>query len=154
MKSTEEIKEMIETLMQGSELFLVDLTISQENAIEVYIDSLKGINVRDCAGFSKQLESQLDREAEDFELTVSSAGIGYPFKTPLQYEKNLNKQVEVKLQNGDKLQGVLKSHSKEGIVIECEEKVTIEGKKKKGVVKVDKEIHFTEIKEVKDIVVF
>ena len=103
---------------------------------------------------SKQLDAQLDRDIEDYDLTVSSAGIGYPFKVPQQYEKNLGNQVEVKLQNGEKLQGTLKSHSEAGIVMECEEKVAVEGKKKKSIVKVEKEIHFTDIKEVKDIVVF
>lgn len=154
MKSTEEIKDIIETMLQGTELFLVDLNVSLENSIEVYIDSLKGINVDSCVAISKQLDAQLDRDIEDYDLTVSSAGIGYPFKVPQQYEKNLGNQVEVKLQNGEKLQGILKSHSEAGIVVECEEKVAIEGKKKKSIVKVEKEIHFTDIKEVKDIVVF
>ena len=154
MKSTEEIKDIIETMLQGTELFLVDLNVSLENSIEVYIDSLKGINVDSCVAISKQLDAQLDRDIEDYDLTVSSAGIGYPFKVPQQYEKNLGNQVEVKLQNGEKLQGILKSHSKAGIVVECEEKVAVEGKKKKSIVKVEKEIHFTDIKEVKDIVVF
>ena len=134
MKSTEEIKDIIETILQGTDLFLVDLKVSPDNSIEVYIDSLKGINVDSCVTLSKQLDAKLDRDTEDFELTVSSAGIGYPFK--------------------GKLQGILKSHSNTGIVIECEEKVAVEGKKKKSIVKVEKEIHFTDIKEVKDIVVF
>ena len=154
MKSTEEIKDIIETMLQGTELLLVDLKVSLENSIEVYIDSLKGINVDSCVAISKQLDAQLDRDIEDYDLTVSSAGIGYPFKVPQQYEKNLGNQVEVKLQNGEKLQGILKSHSEAGIVMECEEKVAVEGKKKKSIVKVEKEIHFTDIKEVKDIVVF
>ena len=154
MKSTEEIKDIIETMLQGTELFLVDLKVSLENSIEVYIDSLKGINVDSCVAISKQLDAQLDRDIEDYDLTVSSAGIGYPFKVPQQYEKNLGNQVEVKLQNGEKLQGILKSHSEAGIVMECEETVAVEGKKKKSIVKVEKEIHFTDIKEVKDIVVF
>ena len=154
MKSTEEIKDIIETMLQGTELFLVDLKVSLENSIEVYIDSLKGINVDSCVAISKQLDAQLDRDIEDYDLTVSSAGIGYPFKVPQQYEKNLGNQVEVKLQNGEKLQGILKSHSEAGIVMECEETVAVKGKKKKSIVKVEKEIHFTDIKEVKDIVVF
>ena len=44
MKSTEEIKDIIETILQGTDLFLVDLKVSPDNSIEVYIDSLKGIN--------------------------------------------------------------------------------------------------------------
>lgn len=154
MKSTREIKSIIESLLEGSELFLVDLIVSTENSIEVYIDSLTGVNVGKCREICKKLDAQLDRETEDFALTVSSAGIGYPFKVPKQYEKNLNKEVEVKLLTGGKLQGILKSYSDEGIVLECEEKVAVEGKKKKSVIKMDKDIRFTDIKEVKDIVIF
>lgn len=87
MKSTEEIKDIIETILQGTDLFLVDLKVSPDNSIEVYIDSLKGINVDSCVTLSKQLDAKLDRDTEDFELTVSSAGIGYPFKVTQQYEK-------------------------------------------------------------------
>ena len=132
MKSTEEIKDIIETILQGTDLFLVDLKVSPDNSIEVYIDSLKGINVDSCVTLSKQLDAKLDRDTEDFELTVSSAGIGYPFKVTQQYEKNLGNQVEVKLQNGGKLQGTLKSHSVTGIVIECEEKWPWKGRRRKA----------------------
>ena len=154
MKSKREIKEIIESILEGSELFLVDLTVSTEGTIEVYIDSLEGVNVGTCRQVCKKLDAQLDRETEDFALTVSSAGIGYPFKVPKQYEKNLNKEVEVKLQTGGKIQGILKSYSDAGITLECEEKVAVEGKKKKSIVKMDKDIPFTDIKEVKDIVIF
>ena len=106
MKSTEEIKDIIETILQGTDLFLVDLKVSPDNSIEVYIDSLKGINVDSCVTLSKQLDAKLDRDTEDFELTVSSAGIGYPFKVTQQYEKKLGNQVEVKLQNGGNLQAI------------------------------------------------
>ena len=54
MKSTEEIKDIIETILQGTDLFLVDLKVSPDNSIEVYIDSLKGINVDSCVTLSKQ----------------------------------------------------------------------------------------------------
>ncbi len=154
MKSTREIKEIIEPILEEKELFLVDLIVSADNSIEVYIDSLTGVNVGTCRQVCKELDEQLDRETEDFALTVSSAGIGYPFKVPKQYKKNLNKEVEVKLLTGGKLQGILKSYSDEGIVLECEEKVAVEGKKKKSVIKMDKDIRFTDIKEVKDIVIF
>ena len=154
MKSKEEIKGMIERIAQEQNLFLVDLTVSPENKIEVFIDSLKGVNVGTCRTVCKELEALLDRESEDFDLTVSSAGIGYPFKVPQQYEKNLNNLVEVRLQNGNKLQGKLKAYSEKGIVLECEEKQSVEGKKKKETVRVEKNIDFIEIKEVKDIVIF
>lgn len=154
MKSKEEIKRILDTIIEEQGVFLVNLTLSPENVIEVYIDSMTGVNVATCREVCKQLEAQLDRESEDFELTVSSAGIGSPFKVPQQYEKNLNKAVEVKLSNGEKIQGILKTYSEKGISLEQEEKRTIEGTKKKETVKVNRNIDFTEIKEVKDIIIF
>ena len=43
MKSTKEIKEIIKSILEGSELFLVDVSISADNSLEVYIDSLTGV---------------------------------------------------------------------------------------------------------------
>lgn len=68
MKSTEEIKDIIETILQGTDLFLVDLKVSPDNSIEVYIDSLKGINVDSCVTLSKQLDAKLDRGYRGFRV--------------------------------------------------------------------------------------
>jgi ribosome maturation factor RimP len=153
MKSKAEIKEIIAPILQEHDLFLVDLTVSPDNAIEVYIDSMQGVSVRHCMTVTRALEAKLDRESGDFALTVYSAGIGFPFKVPRQYEKNVGKSVEVKLSNGQKLQGTLLLYSETGITLLCEESVPVEGKKKKKeIINVEKEIPFTGIKEVKDVV--
>ena len=154
MKSVAEIKEIMDTILQGTHLFLVDLSVAADNSIEVEIDAPKGVNVDTCREVSRKLEERLDRETEDFALTVCSAGIGYPFKVPQQYEKNIGNTVEVKLANGQKLEGTLKAHTENGITVEVEEKVAAEGKRKKTTVKTEKDIQFSEIKEVKDIVTF
>ncbi len=151
---TEEIKALATTLLESRDLFLVDLKISKDNIIELYIDSLRGVNIQTCIEISREIEAQLDREAEDFELTVSSAGIGYPFKVEGQYRKNLNKTVEVKLQDHSKLTGLLKAYDAESITLEYEEKRTVEGKKKKELATVVKVIPRTDIHEIKDIVTF
>ena len=77
-------------------LYEVITKISADNRISVFIDSLKGININDCAVLSRLLEDQLDREKEDFELTVSSAGLDQPFIVIEQYKKNIGKQIKVK----------------------------------------------------------
>ena len=154
MKSVAEIKEIMDTILQGTDLFLVDLSVAADNSIEVEIDAPKGVNVDTCREVSRKLEERLDRETEDFALTVCSAGIGYPFKVPQQYEKNIGNTVEVKLANGQKLEGTLKAHTENGITVEVEEKVAAEGKRKKTTVKTEKDMQFSEIKEVKDIVTF
>lgn len=87
MKTVEEIKTITEGIIGDSELFVVEIKVLKNNIIEIFIDSPKGINIDTCSRISRQIEACLDREDEDFELTVSSAGIGYPFKVAGQYQK-------------------------------------------------------------------
>ena len=100
---TEEIKHLIEPVLTEHHLFLVELKISKDNVIEVFVDALEGVNIQTCIAVSREIESSLNRDEEDFELTVSSAGLGYPFKVEQQYQKNLGKSVEIKLNDHTKL---------------------------------------------------
>ena len=136
---TEEIKHLIEPVLTEHHLFLVELKISKDNVIEVFVDALEGVNIQTCIAVSREIESSLNRDEEDFELTVSSAGLGYPFKVEQQYQKNLGKSVEIKLNDHTKLN---------------EEKKIIEGSKRKQLVKTERTIVRNDIKEIKDIVKF
>lgn len=151
---TEEIKHIAEPLIEAENLFLVDLSVSKDNVIEVFIDAQTGVDVKTCIKISKEIEEHLDREKEDFELTVSSAGIGCPFKVDGQYRKNIGNTVEIKFKDNNKQQGILKNFDQQSVFLECEEKQVVEGKKKKELVKVEKTFPRTEIKEIKDIVFF
>ena len=148
---TEEIKHLIEPILTEHHLFLVELKISKDNVIEVFVDALEGVNIQTCIA---EIESSLNRDEEDFELTVSSAGIGYPFKVEQQYQKNLGKSVEIKLNDHTKLNGILLRFTPEEIVIEQEEKKIIEGSKRKQLVKTERTIVRKDIKEIKDVVKF
>ncbi len=87
---TEEIKHLItEPVLTEHHLFLVELKISKDNVIEVFVDALEGVNIQTCIAVSREIESSLNRDEEDFELTVSSAGLGYPFKVEQQYQKKI-----------------------------------------------------------------
>lgn len=154
MKTAEEIKTIAASLLGNSDLFLVSATVSGDNKIEILIDSPTGVNITTCMEISRQLEKQLDRDAEDFELTVASAGIGYPFLVEGQYRKNIGNAVEVRLKETGTLNGVLKAYDGDRIVIECEEKKSVEGKKKKETVKTEKTICLSDIKQIKDVVTF
>lgn len=150
----EEIKQITEQILETKSLFLVDLTMSKDNVIEIFIDAQAGVSIQTCMEVSREIEQHFDRETEDFELTVASAGIGYPFKVEGQYQKNVGKSVEVKLNDNTKLTGILKSFTPETVTLEYEEKRTVEGKKKKESVKTEKTIDRNEIKQIKDLVTF
>ena len=84
------------------------------------IDSFGGIKVKDCALLSKKIEGKLDRENEDFELLVSSAGLDNAFKVLKQYEKNIGKSIKLLTVDGEKLKGKLLSVTENEIEIEPE----------------------------------
>ena len=148
----EYVKKIVEPILAAGGLFLADLKISRDNVIEVYVDSMTGVDIQTCIDLSKEIEKHLDRDAEDFELTVASAGIGYPFKVEQQYAKNVGKPVEAKLKDGRKIEGVLKAFDAETVTIEREERQAVPGSKKKHTVKIEENIRREELKEIKDVV--
>lgn len=110
---------------------LITCTVSPDNCILVEIDSMDGVDVDFCVELSHYIQDHLDREAEDFELEVGSVSITDPFKTLMQYEKNLGNDVEVLTKDGRKLHGVLVNAEEGAFEIEAEVLVQVEGKKKK-----------------------
>ncbi len=154
MIATEKIKRIAEPILETNNLFLVDLSVSKDNVITVFIDAVTGVDINTCIRVSKELEQHLNREEEDFELTVSSAGIGYPFKVAGQYQKNIGKRIEVKLKDNTRLEGILKAFDEQAICLELEEKTAVEGKKKKELLKTEKIFKHTDIALIKDIITF
>ena len=115
MVERKEIEEIISGHLEESDLFLVDIVISNNNDIEVTIDSLNGVNIDNCTNISRLIEGALDREKEDFSLTITSAGLEQPFKVAKQYEKFIGREVEVLLKSGVKLVAVLSSFNEEAL---------------------------------------
>ena len=93
--------------------YLVDVKVNTANSIIVYIDSFKGVLLEDCLQLSKYFEEQFDREIEDYELTVCSAGLENPFIVNEQYHKNIGKEVKVLLNNGKRERGIILSYDKD-----------------------------------------
>ena len=152
-KVLELINERFAELDNG--LFLVDLTISKSNLITIEIDKhVGGVSVKDCMAVSRNVEHNLDREAEDFELHVSSAGIDRPLRVLAQYVKNIGRSVEVLLEDGNKIEGILKSANEKEIEIETSKIVKIEGKKKKETIVELQVLPLTKIKETKIVIIF
>lgn len=147
------IDERIAELANG--LFVVELNISAANVIHIELDKHEGnVSVIDCMKVSRNVEHNLDRESEDFELHVSSAGLDKPFRVPAQFVKNIGKEVKVVLNEGPKLEGVLKSVDEKGIVLETSRMEKPEGKKKKELIVEQHELPFAVIKETKIIISF
>lgn len=116
-------------------LYIVDVSISKDNDIEVIIESEEGIiELDDCVGVSRFFETCFDREKEDYSLTVTSAGLDQPFKVLKQYLKAVETKVEVQLKGGRKMVALLEAADEESITLKYSVKEAIEGKKKKELV--------------------
>ncbi len=142
-----------EALDSRPDIFILDFKISDTNDIQVVIDGDHGVSIDDIVYLSRQIEHNLDRDEEDFSLTVSSFDITKPFHLKRQFKKNLNRNIKVKTQEGEK-EGTLISVNDDKIVLE--KKVREPKKIGKGKVTVIKqeEIPFDQIKDAKVVLKF
>ncbi|MCR4659011.1 MAG: ribosome assembly cofactor RimP [Bacteroidales bacterium] len=101
------IIEIVKNLLEGGDKFLVGVKVTPDNRIFVDIDGDNGVTIDDCIELSRSIEDQLDRDVEDFELTVSSAGADSPLKLLRQYRKNVGRDLIVETDDGERLEGTL-----------------------------------------------
>lgn len=134
------VQAIVNEWLEGKDYFMTDLSISADNRIVVEMDHEEGVWIEDCVELSRFIENRLDRESEDFELEVGSAGIGQPFKVLRQYEIHVGDRVEVLTVDGKKLTGVLGNVTPEGFTLTVQEKVKEEGAKRPKLI--DRELAF------------
>ncbi|HRG53748.1 MAG TPA: ribosome assembly cofactor RimP [Bacteroidia bacterium] len=142
-----------EKLAEGTN-FIVDISVKPGNKIIVLLDNDKGVSIADCVAMSRHIESNLDREKDDFELNVMSPGLSEPFKILRQYQKNIDKYVDVVTKENKKLTGKLLSATEDGILLETKSKERVEGKKGKQEIINNIQLTFNQIKETKVVILF
>jgi ribosome maturation factor RimP len=136
------------SLFPGMNIFIVDIKVSNDNLIQVFVDDINGLGIDECAKISKAIEKKINRDSEDFELLISSPGIDKPFKVIQQYLKHINKEIVVKMKDGILIKGYLLSVNDAGIIVNTKEDLknkTMESKKN---------IYFNQIKETRSIITF
>ena len=154
MISKNVVEGIVNEWLGDKEYFLVDVSVSPDDKIVVEIDHAEGVWIDDCVELSRFIESKLDREEEDYELEVGSAGIGQPFKVLQQYLIHIGKEVEVLTKEGKKLEGVLKEADENHFVVTIQKKVKLEGAKRPKLVDEDVTFTFEEIKYTKYLIIF
>ncbi|MDD4141401.1 MAG: ribosome assembly cofactor RimP [Bacteroidales bacterium] len=135
------IEKLVNDCFEGSELFLVSTKVLPDNTVEIYIDSDGTVGIDDCAMLNLYIEEHLDRDIEDYSLTVSSAGLSAPLMLLRQYKKHLGQEVSVVKKDGEKIIGTLKEADDKNIIVT----VKHTSKAKKGVT--------AKVKEQEDIVI-
>ena len=148
------VKKLVEEWLQDKEYFLVSIEISPDDRIVVEIDHADGVWIEDCVALSKYIEDHLNRDEEDYELEVGSAGLGQPFKVPQQYINFIGKEVEVLDADGKKVKGILKAVEGNDFTVGVEEKVKVEGKKRPVKQEVDHVYQMDKVNYTKYIISF
>ena len=148
------VSQIVEEWLEGKDYFLVEVTVSPDDKIVVEIDHAEGVWIEDCVELSRFIESKLNREEEDYELEVGSAGIGQPFKVLQQYYNHVGSDVEVLTKDDRKLTGVLKEADEEKFVVAVQKKVKVEGAKRPKLMEEDETFRYDEIKYTKYLISF
>lgn len=148
-----EIKEILavaERALEGTDMFVVDCTITPDNTIDLILDSDTSVSIDACAMLNHAIGENFNRDEEDYSLTVASAGIGEPLKLVRQYKKLIGESVEVLLKSGVKILATLDEVTDEAITISYDEAVVVEGKKKKQIQRTSHAYTYDEIKWTKE----
>lgn len=154
MISKDAVKQIVESYITAKGYYLVDINVTKDNHISVEIDHFEGVSIDFCVELTREIESGIDRETEDYELQVSSAGLTEPFKVLKQYQKNTGNEVEVLTKEGKKITGVLTAANAEKITLQIEKQIKPEGAKRKITLCEDLEIPYENIKTTKYIIRF
>jgi ribosome maturation factor RimP len=149
MITEKQIVQRVEDLLKGSDLFLVETVVKPGNKIIVFLDGDNGVTIAACQKISHALELTFDRNIDDFELTVSSAGIDRPLKLPRQFQKNLGKLVTLTTFEGASMTGKVVHINEEGIELEL-----LPEKKKKLTGQTLITLSFKNIQTAKEVITF
>ncbi|MDR2085611.1 MAG: ribosome assembly cofactor RimP [Dysgonamonadaceae bacterium] len=148
------VEDIVNNFLKDSENYLAGIEVKPDNTIVVEIDNDRAVSIDDCIALSRFIESQLDRNIEDYELEVGSSGISQPFQLLRQYKKNTGKEVETLLKNGKKYTGLLKEADENHFILTVEKQIKPEGAKRKITVEEDMCFTYNEIKYTKNIIRF
>ncbi|MBO4574936.1 MAG: hypothetical protein J5708_06405 [Bacteroidales bacterium] len=119
MITKEQIVTLAEEALQGTDRYVVNVLINKENVIELFLDADSSVTIDDCVAVSNYINGKLDRDVEDYELSVSSAGIDEPLLKMRQYNKYIGKDLIITDNEGVKKMYRLLSLN--GLQLEVEE---------------------------------
>src|SRR5688572_28177445 len=107
------IREMAEASLPESDLFLVDVTVSDSPVrpkVTVLADGEQGITIDQCATISRRISKKIEEafgEELSYTIEVSSPGVDFPLTQPKQFTRNIGRNLKLKLQDGTEKTGKL-----------------------------------------------
>lgn len=126
------LEHLVQEYLKDTDYALITLDINSQNEILIEVDRLQGVDVEFCGALNQYMVEQLDAAGvENYSLEVGSVSLTDPFKTKMQYEKNIGHDVEVLTREGKKLRGQLVSVDEDSFAVDVDTLVAVEGKKRK-----------------------
>ncbi len=148
------LTQVVERALEGTDLFLVEVTITADNIIEVWLDSDTDISIDQCVAVNDAVLGAFNRDEEDYQLTVGSYGISAPLIVPRQYRKNIGNEVEVTTTDGRRLKGVITVADGEKFTLKVPTRVKPDGQKRPTTVLQAVELDYAQVKQTKCIISF
>lgn len=149
IRPIEEIKEFLLPIAQSMSIEIVDVEFEAKSAtLTVFIETETGVDLDTCEKFHNAIDAPIDEFNPTFDapytLNVSSPGLDRPFKTARDFERNVGKEVEIKLYaplKGKKyLEGFLLDFDDNSVTVKTErEELKIQRNK---IAKINKAIKF------------
>jgi len=93
------------------DLFLVEILVGANYKIQVFLDGMPSVTIKQCTQLSRFVESFLDEEPsvpEKYTLEVSSPGMTNPLKVPQQFVKRIGSTLKITLNDGQQVAMILK----------------------------------------------
>jgi len=147
----EKVYTLLEPLLEGTDIFIVNIKVKPINNIKVYLDADTGFSIDKCTAINRKLYALIEAEhmfpAGDYSLEVSSPGVDEPLMQMRQYKKNIGRKVAVTDIEDMEKTGLLKEVTDEHITLE------IKGKKPKDAA-IMTEIPFSNIKKTVVQIIF
>jgi ribosome maturation factor RimP len=121
-----EISQLAESVLEGTDFFLVDAVIKGAVPPEVWIyadGAERGINMDECAKISEELSFLMDAHelfTGAYRLNVSSPGMKQALADRRQFPKNKGRKIKVKFKDGDEYhtcEGILHDFTEHEIII-------------------------------------
>lgn len=132
--------------LKAKKPFVVNFSVSSDNSINIAVDAYEGITVEDCTMISRAIRTAFDQDEENYDLTVSSAGLTEPFKVPEQYKKALGKELKIQTADGKRYKGKLTEYGDTHLTL------AVKSNKKKQII--NESIALDEIKSAKQVISF
>jgi ribosome maturation factor RimP len=115
-KQEQKIIELIHPLLKGKNLFLIKLELKGQlnnQVLSIYLDNVDGITMKEITEITHDIEDCLDIYDPikgRYRLEISSPGVDWPLTESWQFQKNLNRDMEIKYSNSigtEKITGTL-----------------------------------------------